>query len=50
MLSLLQQLMKFALVNKKFWMIPAIMMLLLIGGMVIIVQSSTIAPFIYALF
>ena len=50
MLSLLSQLLKFARVYKKYWMLPAIIMLLAIGGFIVIAQTSTIAPFIYALF
>lgn len=50
MISLLQQLIKFARVNKKLWMVPAVIVLLAVGGMIIVVQSSAIAPFIYALF
>ena len=50
MISLLKQLLKFARVHKKFWMVPAIVMLLLVGGLIVVVQSSAIAPFIYAIF
>jgi hypothetical protein len=50
MISLLQQLIKFARVNKKLWMVPAVIVLLAVGGMIVVVQSSAIAPFIYALF
>lgn len=50
MLSLLKQLIKFARVNKKLWIVPAVLVLLAIGAMIVIVQSSAIAPFIYALF
>lgn len=50
MISLLQQLVKFARVNKKLWIVPAVIVLLVVGGMIVVVQSSAIAPFIYALF
>lgn len=50
MLSLIKQLWKFALANKKMWMVPAVLLLLAVGGLIIVVQTSTIAPFIYALF
>ena len=50
MLSLIKQFVKFARVNKKLWIVPAVLVLLAIGAMVVVVQSSTIAPFIYALF
>lgn len=50
MLSLLGQLFKFARVHKKYWIVPAIVLLLAIGGLIVIAQTSTIAPFIYAVF
>lgn len=50
MSSFLAQLIKFARVNKKLWIVPAVVVLVLIGAMIIVVQSSTIAPFLYALF
>jgi uncharacterized protein DUF5989 len=50
MLSLLGQLLKFARVHKKYWIVPAIVLLLAIGGLIVIAQTSTIAPFIYAVF
>ncbi|BCA54230.1 hypothetical protein W02_13700 [Nitrospira sp. KM1] len=50
MLSLFGQLIKYAKVYQKFWMIPAIILLLAIGGLIVVVQTSAVAPFIYALF
>ena len=50
MFSLLGQIFKFMRVYRKFWLAPVILMLLLIGSLLIIVQGSSIAPFIYAIF
>jgi len=50
MLSLIAQLFRFAVENKKFWMIPAVLLLLGVGGLIVALQASTVAPFIYALF
>ena len=36
--------------RKKFWLLPIIVMMLLIGGLLILVQGSAVAPFIYTLF
>lgn len=37
--------------NKKWWLIPLIAMLLLIGGLLMVAgQHSALAPFIYTLF
>lgn len=41
------QLMKY---NKKYWLLPIIITLVLIGLVVVATQSSAIAPFIYTLF
>ena len=36
--------------RKKFWLIPLVGILLVLGGLVALAQISTVAPFIYALF
>ncbi len=50
MLSLFGQLVKFMRVYKKFWMAPLILGLITLGGLLIVTQSTAIAPFIYAIF
>ncbi|MBI2137886.1 hypothetical protein HYU12_05240 [Candidatus Woesearchaeota archaeon] len=40
----------FMKVRKKFWLLPAIIMLILVGGLIIFGQSTALSPFIYALF
>ncbi len=50
MLDFIRELWAFMTVRKKFWLIPIILMLLLLGGLIVFVQGSAIAPFIYALF
>jgi hypothetical protein len=36
--------------NKKYWMLPILLVLLLAGFVLVASQGSAIAPFIYALF
>lgn len=36
--------------NKKYWMLPVIIVLVLIGVLLVATQSSALAPFIYSLF
>ncbi len=36
--------------NKRWWLLPMIAVLLLVGVLLIVAQSSAIAPFIYTLF
>ena len=50
MLELMKDLWGFARERKKFWLIPLIVSLLLIGLLVAVAQYSAISPFIYTLF
>lgn len=36
--------------RKKFWLLPILVMLVLFGALLLLAQSSAIAPFIYTLF
>jgi Family of unknown function (DUF5989) len=49
-MSLLMELWRFMRSRKKFWLVPVIVMMLVLGGLLILAQSSAIAPFIYTLF
>jgi len=40
----------FLRVRKKFWLLPVILVALIFGALLIVAQSSAIAPFIYTLF
>ena len=44
------QLFKYMRVYRKFWLIPIIVVLLVMGGLLIAGQNPIIAPFIYAIF
>jgi hypothetical protein len=37
-------------VRKKMWLLPIVILLLVFGGLLVLAQSSAIAPFIYTLF
>jgi len=37
-------------VRKKFWLLPIIIIMVLLGGLLVLAQGSAIAPFIYTLF
>ena len=49
-MSILAELWSFLRVRKKYWLMPIVIMLLIFGGLVILVQGSAVAPFIYTLF
>ena len=36
--------------NKRLWLVPMIATLFLLGALIVLAQSSAIAPFIYTLF
>jgi len=50
MLDLLKDLWGFMKARKKFWLAPIILILLLLGGLIVLSQGSSVAPFIYTLF
>jgi len=50
MIEFLVDMWAFLQVRKKFWLAPIIVVLLLLGLLIIVTQSSAVAPFIYTLF
>ena len=50
MLSLVRELWMFMRVRKKFWLLPIMVMMLLLGGLLVLTKGTAIAPFIYTLF
>jgi len=49
-MDFLRDLWNFLKTRKKFWLLPLIIVLLLVGVLVVLTSSSAIAPFIYTLF
>ncbi len=37
-------------VRKKWWLLPTIIVLLVVGSLLVFAQGSALAPFIYSLF
>jgi hypothetical protein len=50
MLDFFQDLWAFMRERKKFWLIPIVTALVLLGALVVLTQGSAAAPFIYTLF
>jgi len=44
------ELFSFFVSNKRWWLVPVLVSLFLIGVLIVVAQSSAIAPFIYTLF
>jgi len=49
-MSLLAEFWKFLRVRKKFWLLPLLLAVVLFGAMLIMAESTPLAPFIYTLF
>ncbi|HUT03125.1 MAG TPA: DUF5989 family protein [bacterium] len=49
-IGIAKELWQFLKVRKKFWLLPIVFVLLLMGVVIIFGESSALAPFIYTLF
>ena len=49
-MSFIVELWVFMRVRKKFWLLPIIFTMVVFGGLIVLTQGSTVAPFIYAIF
>ncbi len=45
-----RELWQFLKIRKKIWLLPIIILLVTLGGLIIFVQGSALAPLIYTLF
>lgn len=50
MVELVRELFAFMKERKKFWLLPIVFILLLLGGLIVLTQGSAVAPFVYTLF
>lgn len=49
-MSIIKELWAFLKVRKKFWLLPIIAIMLLLGVLIVVAQGSALAPFIYTIF
>jgi hypothetical protein len=49
-LQVLSEFFEFLRYNKKYWLLPIIFVLVLVGALLVLAQGSAVAPFIYTLF
>jgi hypothetical protein len=49
-MSFLREFWQFLRVRKKWWLVPILVMMALVGGLLVLAQSSAVAPMIYTLF
>ena len=49
-IAILKEFWTFLMTNKKWWLIPIIVTLVILGVLIIFTESAAVAPFIYTLF
>jgi hypothetical protein len=49
-MSFLKELWLYMRSRKKYWLLPVLIVMLLLGGLLVLAQGSAVAPFIYTLF
>jgi hypothetical protein len=49
-MSFLIELMAFMRARKKYWLLPIIIAMVILGALIVLAQGSAVAPFIYTLF
>lgn len=49
-LKIFKEIISFLMDNKKFWILPIVIVFVLVGILVVTAQSTPVAPFIYTMF
>ena len=49
-MRLIKELWAFMRARKKYWLVPVMLVMLIVGGLLVLAKGSSIAPFIYTLF
>ena len=49
-MSFFRELWAYMRTRKKYWLIPILVFMVILGGLIVLAQGSAIAPFIYTLF
>lgn len=50
MVSFVKEMWRFLRQRKKFWLLPLLLVMALLGVLIVMAQGSAVAPFIYTLF
>lgn len=48
--SILKELWDFMKTRKRWWLLPIVIMLIMLGLLIVLTEGSALAPFIYTLF
>lgn len=46
----LKEFLKFLIIRKKYWLMPIIIILFLLGGLIVLTQGTAVAPLVYTIF
>jgi hypothetical protein len=49
-IAFVREMWAFLRARKKFWLLPVLLVLTLIGGLLVLAEGSAVAPFIYTIF
>ncbi len=49
-MSFLNEIWAFLRARKKFWLVPILLAMVILGGLVVLTKGTAVAPFIYTLF
>jgi hypothetical protein len=49
-MSFLLEFLRFLQVRKKYWLLPVLFMMVVLGGLIVLTHGSAVAPFVYTLF
>ena len=49
-MDFLAELWRFMRVRRKYWLMPVVAVMVLVGGLLVLTQGSAVAPFIYTIF
>jgi hypothetical protein len=50
MLSIFRDLWIYMRRQRKFWLMPLVFLMVVLGGLIVLSKGSAVAPFVYALF
>ncbi len=48
--SIISEFWEFLKIRKKWWLMPIVILLVLLGALIVFTEGSALAPFIYTLF
>lgn len=49
-MGMIRELWAFMRARKKYWLLPILVVMLIVGGLIVLAKGSAVAPFIYTLF